>query len=330
MTRPSKRARRCRAGLDCPVEFAPNMKENVMASRFTVLRTAAITALAVLLPMGALAAAPSATALAKIKCHQTTGVASVDPIVYHNQPQAKAHPHQFFGNSDWLAKGNNANFSDLIGGGTNCRNATDTAGYWTPTLVSTVTGQVIPTRAFTAYYRPWTGVGGPKFGEGIAYPQDVRLIGKRYNWSCGMNSGVRAQPVDSIPDCTGLSGGPGNTLTLHIDFPSCWNGKAPDHHDGEVGNTADDVDWAYPVGSGKKIACPSTHPVKTISLREAIQFKYVGNGSDVALSSDAMAGTSGGRSAHGDFWNTWDQAGLESLVHNCISGKGTFTVAECG
>ena len=44
-------------------------------------------------------AAPRAAAFAKIKCHQTAGVASVDPIVYHNQPTAHAHSHQFFGNN---------------------------------------------------------------------------------------------------------------------------------------------------------------------------------------------------------------------------------------
>ena len=75
-------------------------------------------ALALLLPAAAaVAAAPSANALAKIKCHQTVGVASVDPIVFHNQTTTMAHSHQFFGNNGWLAKGNRANYGDLMGAG---------------------------------------------------------------------------------------------------------------------------------------------------------------------------------------------------------------------
>lgn len=288
-------------------------------------------ALALLLPAAAaVAAAPSANALAKIKCHQTVGVASVDPIVFHNQTTTMAHSHQFFGNNGWLAKGNRANYGDLMAQGTNCRNVADTAGYWTPTLRFTKTKLQIPAQAFTAYYRPWTGVGGPQFGEGRAFPQDVRLIGTRYNWTCGEKSGARAVPVAAIPDCTGLPGTPGLTLTLHIDFPSCWNGRAPGHTTTEVGNTSDNADWAYTTGSGTKKACPTTHPIRMVALRETIQFRYVGNGTDVELSSDPMRGTTDGRSAHADFWNTWQPQGLASMVRNCVNGIGVFTTTECG
>jgi Domain of unknown function (DUF1996) len=289
-----------------------------------------IVAIAAILPASiAIAASTEANALAKIKCHQTTGVATVDPIVYHNMTHTHTHSHQFFGNNGWVPLGNRANYSDLMSKATNCRVSGDTAGYWTPTLRYTATKKEIPTQAFTAYYRPWTGVGGPEFGEGRAYPQDTRLIGTKYNWSCGQHSGARSAPQSTIPDCTGLSGKPGLTLTLHIDFPSCWNGKAPGHSNSEIGDTRDNADWAYTTGSGRTKACPSTHPIKMIALRETIQFKYVGNGTDVELSSDPMMGKTDGASAHGDFWNTWQPAALASMVKNCINGTGVYTTTEC-
>lgn len=278
----------------------------------------------------AVAAAPSATALGKIKCKQLAGMAMVDPIMSHNQP-ASMHMHQFFGNTGWLSKGNAANYTDLMNSKTtNCVNAADTAAYWTPVLRYTATGAAVPIQSFTAYYRPWTGVGGPDFGPGRAFPQDTRLVATKFEWNCGQFSGTRTQGVPSVPDCSGLSGKPGQTLTLHVDFPTCWNGKNPVHATTAVGNTSDNANYAYALGSGKTKTCPTTHPIKMIALRETLQFAYTGKGADVELSSDRMMGTSDGRSAHADFWNTWQPTGFASMVKNCVNGLGTYTHAECG
>ena len=101
-----------------------------------------------------------------------------------------------------------------------------------------------------------------------------------------MKSGPASTPVQSIPDCTGLSGKPGLTLTAHIDFPSCWDGVKPSHtasperrHQGQR---------ALRLRGRKK--CPAGFPIGVTELRETIQFPYVGNGTDVALSSDADDG----------------------------------------
>jgi hypothetical protein len=272
----------------------------------------------------ALVTAPQATALAKIKCKETTGTANVDPIVHHNEPVSDmAHMHQFFGNNHFLslANPNTANYDDLVSKGTNCRNATDTAGYWTPVLRYKSTGAVIPTQAFTAYYRSWDF---QQVGEGIPLPDDVRLVASKHNWTCGQFESV--QPQQSIPDCSMADGSPGSTLTAHIDFPSCWDGVKPNHSDDEVGDTRDNEHFAYRVGK----SCPAGFPIKTVALRETIQFEYTGKGDDVELSSDAMMGTTDGQSMHADFWNAWEPEGFASMVRNCVNSTSQFTVEECG
>lgn len=273
--------------------------------------------------VSSVATAPASQAKAKIKCKQTTGSAEVDPIVHHNQAPGSAHLHQFFGNNTFLSlpNPNAANYDDLRSGGTNCENTADTAGYWTPVLRYKATGKAIPTQAFTAYYRSWDF---KDFGAGVPLPDDVRLVGTKFSWTCGQFENVA--PQQSVPDCSMADGRPGSTLTAHIDFPSCWDGVKPSHSADEVGDTRDNRHFAYRVGG----SCPAGFPVKTVQLRETLQFQYTGRGDDVELTSDAMMGTTDGKSMHADFWNTWDPKGFASMVRNCVNPGGTFTTAECG
>jgi Domain of unknown function (DUF1996) len=285
---------------------------------------------------GVVDAAPPA-GLAKIKCKPEVGRAQVDPIVYHNAPLGTAvHRHVFFGNGALLGlpNPNAANLPDLLGKPTNCVQKGDTAGYWIPALVYTSgpnTGQEVPTQAFTAYYRAWNGA---EFGAGAPIPQDARLVysddvGAVSGWSCGQNSGTGLS--DAIPDCSASAGGPGDTLTAHITFPTCWNGKPPAHTNDETGDTRDNADFAYRTGNGSRAACPATHPKPVVELRETIQFTYTGPGTDVGLTSDAAAGVTDGRSMHADFWQAWDPAAFASMVKNCVNGSAaTRTSAECG
>jgi hypothetical protein len=280
--------------------------------------------------------ASPAQALAKVKCDTdgtpTVSVGNYDPIVNHNQA-ASMHEHQFFGNKAWLGltNPNAANYADLVGKANNCRKvlglsySADSAGYWIPTLRykagSPKAGQLIPAQQFTAYYRSFDF---NTFGAGRAFPADTRLIGTKYNWSCGQFGGVA--PQQTIPDCTGLSGKPGYTLTAHIDFPSCWNGVLPNHKPEDVGNTSDNANYAYTV---RKV-CPAGFPIKMTTLRETIQFPYVGNGTDVELSSDEHAGKTDGASLHADFWNTWMQKEFEQLILTCVTKKtSAYSTAKC-
>jgi hypothetical protein len=269
-----------------------------MRSRTRFVALVAVAAALVIVP------ATSAHALLKVKCGPAVAVAAVDPIVAHNEPDAMVHQHQIFGNTAWAEKGNSANYADLLAGGTTCREVLDTAGYWTPTLVYTSgpkQGQVVPVQQFTAYYRGFTNRG--ETGPGVPYPDDLRLVSEpgRYSWTCGEKSGPRSKPVPVIPDCTGLSGKPGLTLTAHIDFPSCWDGVQPSHSPGEVGDTRDNAHWRYVQRSSGAFTCPSSHPIKTIALRESI---------------------------HGDFWNAWQPGSLERLTEQCIHVDGPNAVCE--
>src|SRR6478672_7081141 len=187
---------------------------SIAPSRRVLLPIAIVVGLvaALLLPAGA------ASALGKVKCdvsgQPAVAVGSYDPIVNHNSPGPSMHEHQFFGNIAWhsLANPNAANYADLAGKANNCRKvlglsySADSAGYWTPTLRYTTgpnTGKLIPAQQFTAYYR---AANGAQTGAAVAIPADARLIGTKYNWTCGQNSGALSTPVQSIPNCTGQSG----------------------------------------------------------------------------------------------------------------------------
>lgn len=299
-----------------------------------------IRALLVLLAIAALFAvlaavfAPSAAALGKIKCDSPGGrelprgadvavfTGPVDPIVNHNGEGAP-HEHDFFGASGWQDQaGNAANHADLTASPTSCRLVADTAGYWTPVLRYTSgprAGERVPVLQFTAYYR---GFAGQTTHPGTqALPADARLVAQDMvgyglsGWTCGQKSTVNGGR-DAIPDCSASDGRPGDLLTAHINYPSCWNGQPPNHTADEVGDTRDNADFVYP---SSKTACPVSHPVEVTQLRQTIQYAYFGagaDGSDVALDSDhgALPGTS----MHGDFWNTWDQAGFEDFVARCV------------
>jgi hypothetical protein len=126
-------------------------------------------------------------------------------------------------------------------------------------------------------------------------------------------------PSSSIPNCLGADGSPGKTLTLHIDFPNCWDGVRPAHRTTVVGNTTDNAHYRYSSKKNGVVSCPAGFPYKMISLRETLQFRYIGAGTDVELTSDHEKMTSDGRSAHGDFWNTWQQAAFQRLVVACVN-----------
>jgi hypothetical protein len=280
--------------------------------------------------------APSADALGKIKCAVPTGFAAVDPIVFHDQPAPTGHLHTFFGNVTLLRMGNpnTADYSDMVGGATNCLNPSDTAAYWMPTLQYVSgpnAGKPVPIMSFRAYYRSFDH---ERSGAGQAYPPDTRLVAgdgkastlqstKTIDWTCGHLSGIGPSPT--IPDCTGQPGVPGRTLTAHVDFPSCWDGKLAPHN--VTGDTRDNAHFAYTV----KGTCPPGFPIKTVELRTTFVFDYQGNGRDIMLSSDRMVpGAKPGQTLHADFWNTWVQKGFEQMVAHCVTnGEHPTFPREC-
>ena len=284
-----------------------------------------------------LSAAPS-EALGKVKCDGTkqpvVAVGRYDPIVNHNGTGSE-HEHQFLGNIAWhsMAKPNAANYPDLAGAANNCRSIlgqstpADSAGYWIPSLryhSGSKAGQLVPAQQFTAYYRSFDH---NDFGQGRAFPADTRLVATRHDWGCGQFSGVPIGP--SIPSCVGQSGKPGHTLTAHVDFPSCWDGKLPNHRPSDVGNTNDNAHYAYAVKSKGSSTCPPGFPNRMVELRETFQFAYTGPGNDISLASDAHAKIKDGETLHGDFWNTWRQADFEKFVATCVTSSSSYTTSKC-
>lgn len=306
---------------------------------------AVVAALATTLGVVTVAPAP-AGALAKIKCDAPNGnelrkgsdivqfTGKIDPIVNHNQPES-AHEHDFYGSFGWQTEfGSAANYEDVIAAASSCRDQGDTAGYWTPVLryiSGPKAGQRVPVQQLTAYYRAFAG---QKFGKGQAFPPDTRLVATddkgygAHGWNCGQFSeqAAREGTVDAIPDCSGEDGTPGNTLTAHINFPSCWDGVLPNHSPDDVGNTSDNEHYTYPTN---KTSCPAAFPYEMVQLRETIQYAYTGDGTDVALDSDHHSGTTDGRSMHADFWNTWQQDRFEVIVRDCINVRANYTNAKC-
>jgi hypothetical protein len=354
----------------------------LLAWAFLIAAALSFTQLAA--PNGALLESASARGL--IKCDVNfngsedndgdvrTFTGPYDPIVYHNvetddPSEAQPHNHDFFGtrrindaqgdvNSLWW------NAIRLHAGGsgsdaTSCRLATDTAGYWAPTLVCTKTssqcdfvGQHIGVRQFSAYYRGFNGA--DQHSGTQALPKGARLVafqtgtaggGPGYGltgWTCGQNSNVTGGQA-TIPNCSGSSGGPGDSLTAHVNFPSCWNNVAPGHPgdngtpgvNGEpsdvniYGDTRDNNygvagahtsnDFIYPTN---KTACPASHPIEVTQLRETVAYDYTGDGTDVALTSDfnhsGVLDKPRGSTYHVDFWNTWDQAAFVDMIQRCV------------
>jgi Domain of unknown function (DUF1996) len=219
-----------------------------------------------------------------------------DPIVFPGQP-GKSHDHTFIGNDTTNAF---STLGTLVGASSSCRRAGDTAAYWVPTLLSASGTPILP-RAASVYYRRRT------LDPVQAFPAGFRLIAgnskatapqglKVTSWNCGPLGGVR--PQSTIPTCPDAGKG---GLALHVQFPSCWDGKnldSPDHQ----------MHTAYAVRG----RCPADHPVALPALQ--VNFRYQSTGGP------GLTLSSGGQfSAHADFFNAWDQATLEQLVLGCLN-----------
>jgi hypothetical protein len=218
-----------------------------------------------------------------------------DPIVYPRQPGA-SHDHSFVGNTTTNAF---STLRTLRAGSSTCKRDGETAAYWMPTLL--LNGQMVPPAAATIYYRRKT------LAPLRAFPAGFKMIaGDRHAtaaqgmqitfWNCGAVSSVAA--TTDVPTCPNTRG---QSLRLHVNFPSCWDGKQLDSADHQS-------HVAYPTRG----MCPASHPVALPAISLIYRYPITG-GSGVTLSS-------GGRySAHADFFNAWRQGTLVSLVNTCLN-----------
>jgi hypothetical protein len=227
-----------------------------------------------------------------------------DSIVFPLKPGA-SHAHDFYGNVSTSAS---STYASLVGAGTTCTTADDTAAYWQPALL--VDGRPVAANAERAYYANVTK------GTIHAFPAGLRIIAGNsratgpqptsvFYWGCAHDE--NAGQLTAPPQCT-------DQLRAHIIFPNCWDGvnlDAADHRS----------HMAYSSGG----RCPADHPVALPRLTLAVGWNVTPAPASVSLSSGAPY------TMHADFLNSWRQSALESLVSRCLAAHlncGEITTAE--
>ena len=122
----------------------------------------------------------------------------------------------------------------------------------------------------------------------------IRTIGRTSRPRSRASAGTSGDNARAAPTC------PSPTLTLHVNFPDCWDGKrldSPDHH----------THMAY----SSDYRCPASHPVKVPLIRLNIRYPIT-DGHGVVLASGGQL------TVHADFFNAWDKGTLERLVDQCF------------
>jgi Domain of unknown function (DUF1996) len=240
-----------------------------------------------------------------------------DPIV-HPRMTGMSHLHDFFGNTSVNAA---STYKSMIAAATSCP-AGDKASYWLPAVFRAGT-KVDPAGDRVReqiYFRANNLAAGTHIE---AFPPDLRMIagnsqagspsqnpelGHEIYWGCSDNS-VGGKSTAPPASCrTGI-------ITLHVGFPNCW--------DGTLTHANDTPHLQYP-HSGR---CPAGFPHALPRLIVRTEYPVGVTTGTITLASGPSF------TAHGDFWNTWDQAKLQSFVDNCLNaGKncGSFSGSGAG
>jgi Domain of unknown function (DUF1996)/PASTA domain len=262
---------------------------------------------AVVVLAGLAAAAPIASASPGwlVRCPFSHSLPD-DPIVYPGQPGA-SHMHDFFGNQSVNAF---STYESLLAASTLCGDWADTAGYWTPALYEDGV-KIDPAGSYGGedvreqfYYRKSGAAPVQPFPPnfrmiaGDAYATSPYRVSEIY-WGCSDNS---TEKLALPPSCsTGI-------ITLHVGFPSCWNGWQLD--------TSDHKSHVEYPSSG---ACPGTHPVRIPRLIQRQEYPVGTQTGTITLASGSPY------SAHADFLNSWHQGRLQQLTGDCLNQN-----VDCG
>ena len=245
--------------------------------------------------------------------------AQVDPIVAPGADPS-AHLHDFFGNT---GTNENSTYDEMLGSPTTCGLLVDTAGYWTPALL--MDGVQVPPKWVGAYYYLTSQLMDPTLEQTIPAGLQMTAGGTTFDgsriayWKCAKGGAPR----------TALPGNCGSAwVHANVVFPSCWDGVnlntvVPDPADpsqmiaatnpvnGQPYPNDHRSHMAYPDSTG---ACPSDHPVPI--ARVGLNVRYpIHDGTGATLSSGDPT------TLHADFWNTWQQSGLDQLVVSCLQAN---------
>lgn len=217
-----------------------------------------------------------------------------DPIVHFGR-EGRSHRHDFYGS---VAADSTSTIPDLLAADTTCNKKVDTAAYWQPTLYDG--GQVVVPVEIQAYYRAAPGIDPTSVRT---MPTGLAMIagdqtatepqpGEATGWTCGSRTVISDDP----PTCASSA-----PLHLVLTYQDCWDGEFLDSEDHQSHVT-------YSTDG----ACPSTHPVSIPQITVSITFPISGEGHLLTLASGNIY------SAHGDFWNAWNPAGLDREIRACI------------
>jgi hypothetical protein len=264
-----------------------------------------------------------------------------DPIAFPGQPGA-SHAHDFFGNTSANA---DSTYDTMVAAPTTCALFDDTAGYWIPT--PSLNGVTFHPHGRLGDMRIYYQAAGAQMMDPI--PAGLQVIGgdkaatsppplAELRWSCGANNPGPKTPVRTHPyDCT-----PYAALYPFVDgvvavvtLPRCWDGAG-----------LGPADLSYPVGDTDADCPPGfSHLLPEISERIHLGIMDPCAGATPCGPDDPDTGVrltfSSGPyyTLHADFWNTWQQSRLDSLVATCLNAhvhcgflrsQYTLTVAESG
>lgn len=255
----------------------------------------------------------------RLTCH-TSHYLYDDPIIYPDGP-GRSHLHTFFGNTSVHA-GTQAmeegTASTCAGGAANL------SSYWVPTMIDTADHTVVEgwrTMGLEVYYK--SGYRGVAAQTIVDYPAGLRMIAGDATrtsppgaiWDSPVYYSCRngtAEDSLSIADCA-----PGDILTMHVEFPQCWDGvnlDSPDHKS----------HMAYGLG-WPDLGCPESHPVALTQIDYRVYYEVGPEGTaSWRLSSDVYDGPAG-YSGHGDWWNGWTVFG--QVVDHCFA---PYPGLDCG
>lgn len=233
--------------------------------------------------------------------------AQVDPIVAPGPAGTmSAHLHDFFGNRSTAS---DSTYASMVAASTTCSRSADTASYWAPSLIAP-DGTAVKPAETVIYYRNRPAL----YGTTVPFPPDFRMIAGFPTtasspvtyWTCDGESDTALETRKTfVPNCGT------KRIVVHVFFPACWDGVRLDSADHRS-------HVAYPRGPANGAitninnnhVCPPTHPVKIPQVDFRIVYP-VRDGTGYHFADGQTV-------PHADFWNTWQQATLESLTRDCL------------
>jgi hypothetical protein len=248
--------------------------------------------------------------------HTWAGSQQIDPIVSPGAVQS-AHLHDFFCNTSIRY---DSTYDSMVAGASTCPSG-DTASYWAPALykngvkvdpVGPSSGS--PYVREQIYYRDDNVKYDLADGKKVTpFPPNFMLhignskatsaadnpkLGSEIYWGC---SDTDPGKLKAPPNCSS------GVISLHIGFPNCWDGV-------QIGGD-DSAHVVYP----SSYRCPADHPFILPRLIIRLEYPVGTDSSGITLSSGPTY------TAHGDFWNTWNQTDLTTFVNRCLN-----TGTDCG